>query len=159
MRQRESQPIGPGLTNDVAPPENGPPLASMARVISSPPGEQVANDFLQLLCQVANLDQALSAFGGDLLDRLASTDRFHGDLDFARRAMGRRLLDGESPPQGRSPTSQVNDGICPEYPDQLRLSGLPCYLRLAFFAYVKGNPLWLTRRVVTQESVMRHYLL
>jgi len=72
---------------------------------------------------------------GNLLERLAATDRLHGDPGLELRAVVRRLLNsfgegfanGRSPFQGRCPASKVNDGACRENPDQLSLlASVPC---------------------------------
>lgn len=62
---------------------------------------------------LAQLDQALRAVFGDLLERLSATDRLHGDLGLETRCwLGRRLLMGGSPFQGRCPALQMDDGSC-----------------------------------------------
>ena len=59
---------------------------------------------------------------GDLLDRLAATDRLHGDSGLEFGTVGAALAhEWETPFQGRYPASEVNDGTCPEKPDQLNL--------------------------------------
>ena len=59
--------------------------------------------------------------GGDLLDRLAATDRFHGDPRLEFRTVGAALAHEWEPPfQGRYPASEVNDGTCPEKLNQLK---------------------------------------
>ena len=72
--------------------------------------------------------------GSDHLDRLAATDRFHGDPGLELWTVGaalaqllrRRLrLGRESPSQGRYPASEVNDGACAEKPDQLLSHATP----------------------------------
>jgi hypothetical protein len=43
------------------------------------PGEQLAGAVQQLLLPLAGLDRVDGVVGSDLLDRLAATDRLHGD--------------------------------------------------------------------------------
>lgn len=67
--------------------------------------------------------------GGDLLNRLATTDRLHGDLGFELRTVGaalaqllrRRLHRRWEPLSGAVRASEVHDGCSLEKPD--RLSG------------------------------------
>ncbi len=70
----------------------------------------------------------------DPLERLAATDRLHGDLDLGAMgaAVAQLLLFKKAsltekasptvgaPSQGRCPDSQVNDGPCPENQDHLK---------------------------------------
>jgi hypothetical protein len=56
---------------------------------------------------------------GDLLDRLATTDRPMATLALNSGLWVRRLLMGGSPVQGQYPASEVNDGTCPEKPVHL----------------------------------------
>jgi len=72
----------------------------------------------QLRLPLAHLDRVDGVIGGDLLVRLAATDRRHGDSGLERGVVERRLLNsfgegfanGESPVQEQYPASQVNDG-------------------------------------------------
>jgi hypothetical protein len=56
---------------------------------------------------------------GDLLNRLAATDRLHGDTGLELRVVGSALAHGGSPDQERGPASKVNNGAAPEKPVQL----------------------------------------
>jgi hypothetical protein len=60
------------------------------------PSEQLAGA-LQLL-PLAHLDQALRDVGGDLLERLATTDRLHGDLGLEFGAKGAPFAHRWEPP-------------------------------------------------------------
>ncbi len=68
--------------------------------------------------------------GGYPLDRLAPTDRLHGDPGLELGTVGARLLNsfgegfanGGSPFQGRYPASEVNDGARPEQPVHLTVA-------------------------------------
>ncbi len=44
-----------------------------------PPGEKLAGTIEQLPLPLTHLDRVNGMVGGDLLDRLAATDRLHGD--------------------------------------------------------------------------------
>jgi len=57
--------------------------------------------------------------GGDLLDRLAATNRLHGDPGLELGTVCAALAHRWEPFQGRCPASEVNDGGCPEKPDHL----------------------------------------
>ena len=70
------------------------------------PGEQLAGAIEQLALPLAHLDQVNRVIGGDLLDRLAATDRLHGDLGLelgtVNAALAHRwepLFRGGAPPQ------------------------------------------------------------
>ena len=58
---------------------------------SPPPGEQLAGAIPHEVLQPIERDQGLRAGGGNLLDRLASTDRLHGILGLDLGAMGASL--------------------------------------------------------------------
>jgi hypothetical protein len=69
-------------------------------------GEQVAGTLQQLLLPLAHLDRVHRVVGGDLLERLATTDRLHGDPGLELGAVGSAfahrwepLLRGGAPPQ------------------------------------------------------------
>jgi hypothetical protein len=53
------------------------------------PCEQLAGAIQQLQLPLAHLDRVNGVISSDLLDRLATTDRFHGDLGLELRAVGR----------------------------------------------------------------------
>ena len=70
------------------------------------PGEQLAGALQQLLLPLADLDRVDGVVGGDLLDRLAATDRLHGDLGLELGTVGavlahrwEPLFRGGAPPQ------------------------------------------------------------
>ena len=54
-------------------------------------GEQLAGAIQQLPLPLTDLDGVDGVIGGDLLDRLAATDRLHGDLGLELGAMGAAL--------------------------------------------------------------------
>jgi hypothetical protein len=58
------------------------------------PGEQVAGALQQLLLPLAHLDRVHRMISGDLLERLAATDRLHGDLGLELGAMGAAFAHG-----------------------------------------------------------------
>ena len=65
-----------------------------------------------------------SVLGGDLLDRLAATDRFHGDLGLELGAVRAALTHGvEVTVQGRYLASEVNDRTYPGKPGHLSRQG------------------------------------
>ena len=51
------------------------------------PGEQIAGAIEQLPLPLAHLNRVVGMIGGDLLDRLAATDRLHGDPGIELGAM------------------------------------------------------------------------
>ena len=51
------------------------------------PGELLAGSIQELPLPLANLDGVDGVIGGDLLDRLAATDRLHGDSGLELRAV------------------------------------------------------------------------
>ena len=82
--------------------------------------KQLTGTVQQLLLPLAHLNRVDGVIGGDLLDRLAATDRLHGDSGLEFGTVGAALAhEWETPFQGRYPASEVNDGTCPEKPDQL----------------------------------------
>lgn len=83
------------------------------------PGEQLAGTVQQLLLPLADLDRVDGVVGGDLLDRLAATDRLHGDPGLELGAVGAALAHRWERLSGRYPASEVNDGGCPEKPVHL----------------------------------------
>jgi hypothetical protein len=56
---------------------------------------------------------------GDLPDRLAATDRFHGDSGLELGAMGAALADRWEPRSGALPRLRGNDRTCPAKPVHL----------------------------------------
>jgi len=54
-------------------------------------GEQLAGAIQKLPLPLADLDGVDGVISGDLLDRLAATDRLHGDLGLELGAMGAAL--------------------------------------------------------------------
>jgi hypothetical protein len=67
-------------------------------------------------------DRVDGVIRGDLLDRLVATDRLHGDPGLELGAVGKPLLIGGSPFQGRYPAFEVNDRVCTEKPVHLTLA-------------------------------------
>ena len=63
---------------------------------------------------MAHLNRVDGVIGSDLLDRLAATDRLHGDSGLELGTMGAALTHRWEPFQGRYPASEVNDGDCPK---------------------------------------------
>lgn len=84
--------------------------------------KQLTGTVQQLLLPLTHLNRVDGVIGGDLLDRLAATDRLHGDSGLEFGTVGAALAHEWEPPfQGRYPASEVNDGTCPEKPDHLTL--------------------------------------
>lgn len=82
--------------------------------------QQLTGTVQQLLLPLTHLNRVDGVIGGDLLDRLATTDRLHGDSGLEFGTVGAALAHEWDPPfQGRYPASEVNDGSCPEKPDHL----------------------------------------
>ena len=82
--------------------------------------KQLKSTIQQLLLLLTHLNRVDGVIGGDLLDRLATTDRLHGDsgLDFG--TVGAALAREWQPPfQRKDSASEVNDGTCPEKPVHL----------------------------------------
>ena len=67
------------------------------------PGEQLAGSIQQLPLPLAHLDGVDGVIGGDLLDRLAATDRLHGDSGLELRAVGAALAHWWEPRSGAVP--------------------------------------------------------
>ena len=61
------------------------------------PGEQLARAVQQLALPLGHLDRVNGVIGGDLLDRLAATDRLHGDLGLELGTVGTALAHGWEP--------------------------------------------------------------
>ena len=82
--------------------------------------KQLTGTAQQLLLPLTHLNRVDGVIGGDLLDRLAATDRLHDDSGLEFGTVGEALAHEWEPPfQGRYPASEVNDGTCPEKPDHL----------------------------------------
>jgi hypothetical protein len=72
------------------------------------PGEQVAGTLQQLLLPLAHLDRVHRMISGDLLERLAATDRLHGDLGLELGAMGAAFAHRWDPPlRGSAPPHRL----------------------------------------------------
>ncbi len=56
---------------------------------------------------------------GDILSRLAATDRFHSELGLELGTVGAPLVHRWEASSGRRTALEVNDGGCPEKPDHL----------------------------------------
>lgn len=67
------------------------------------PGEQLAGTIQQLPLPLADLDRVNGVVGGDLLNRLAATDRLHGDPALELRAVGAALAHWWEPRSGAVP--------------------------------------------------------
>jgi hypothetical protein len=74
--------------------------------------EQLTGSIEKLPLLLAHLDRVNRMISDDLLDHLVTVDRLHGDPGLEFGAVGRRLLIGGSPDEGRYRTSEVNDGTC-----------------------------------------------
>lgn len=95
-------------------------LLLLARLASR---KQLTGTIQKLLLPLTHLNRVDGVIGGDLLDRLAATDRLHGDSGLEFGTVGAALAHEWEPPfQGRYPASEVNDGSCPEKPDHLSLT-------------------------------------
>ena len=79
--------------------------------------QQLTGTIQQLLLPLTHLNRVDDVIGDDLLDRLAATDRLHGDSGLEFATMAAALAHGWEPPQGRYPASEVNDGTCSEKQD------------------------------------------
>jgi hypothetical protein len=66
-------------------------------------GEQLTGALQQLLLPLAHLDWVDAMVGGDLLDRLAATDRLHGNLGLELGTVGAALVHRWEPPLGAVP--------------------------------------------------------
>ncbi len=66
-------------------------------------GEQVARAIQQLLLPLAHLDRVHRVVGGDLLERLATRDRLHGDSGLELGAVGSAFAHGWEPLSGVVP--------------------------------------------------------
>jgi hypothetical protein len=76
-------------------------LAAVLALLAT--GEQLTGAIQELPLQLAHLDGMDGVISGDLLDRLATTDRLHGDSGFEFGTVGAALALGGSPDQGRCP--------------------------------------------------------
>lgn len=72
------------------------------------PGEQVAGALQQLLLPLAHLNRVHRMVGGNLLERLATTDRLHGDLGLELGAMSAAFAHLWEPPlRGGAPPHRL----------------------------------------------------
>jgi hypothetical protein len=79
------------------------------------PGEQLAGALQQLLLPLADLDRVDGVVGGDLLDRLAATDRLHGDPGLELGTVGAALAHRWEPPfRGGAPPQRLTMGAVQE---------------------------------------------
>ena len=67
------------------------------------PGEQLTGAIQQLALPLAHLNRVNGVISGDLLDRLAATDRLHGDLGLELGAVGAALAHWWEPRSGAVP--------------------------------------------------------
>jgi len=67
------------------------------------PGEQLAGAIEELPFPLAHLNRVDGVIGGDLLDRLAATDRLHGDPGLELRAVGAAFAHWWEPLSGALP--------------------------------------------------------
>ena len=67
------------------------------------PAEQLAGTVQQLALPLAHLDRVNGMAGGYLLDRLAATDRLHGDLGLELGTVGAALAHWWEPLSGAVP--------------------------------------------------------
>ena len=75
------------------------------------PREQLTGAIQQLPLPLAHLDRVDGVVGGNLLERLAATDRLHGDLGLERGTMGLALAHGWEPPsRGGAPPQRLTMG-------------------------------------------------
>ena len=77
------------------------PLAGVLSLFAS--GEELARAIVELPLPMAHLDGVDGVIGGDLLDRLAATDRLHGDSGLELRAVGAALAHRWEPRSGAIP--------------------------------------------------------
>jgi len=66
-------------------------------------GEQLAGAIEELLLPLAQLDRVDGVISGDFLDRLAATNRLHGDSSLELRAVGAALAHWWEPRSGALP--------------------------------------------------------
>jgi len=66
-------------------------------------GEQLTGTIQELPLPLAHMDRVDSVVGGDLMDRLPATDRFHGDPGLELRAMDAALAHWWEPLSGAVP--------------------------------------------------------
>ena len=65
--------------------------------------EQLAGTLQQLLLPLAHLDRVNAVISGDLLDRLGTTNRLHGDLGLELGAVGAAVAHWWEPLSGAVP--------------------------------------------------------
>ena len=93
----------PGCTDqrgDIFPETGGPVLLVLGLLA---PDEQLAGSIEQLPLPLAHLDWMDGMVGGDLLDRLAATDRLHGDPGLELGTVGAALTHRWEPLSGTVP--------------------------------------------------------
>jgi len=73
-------------------------LAGVLALFAS--GEQLAGSIEELSLPLAHLDRVDGVISGDLLDRLAATNRLHGDSSLELRAVGAALAHWWEPRSG-----------------------------------------------------------
>ena len=77
--------------------------------------QQLTGTVQQLPLTLTHLNLVDGVIGGDLLDRLAATDRLHGDSGLEFRTVSAALAHEWEPPfQGWCPAPKVNDWACSE---------------------------------------------
>ena len=79
----------------------GLPLLLVLALLAA--GEQLAGTIQQLPLPLAHLDGVDGVIGGDLLNRLAATDRLHGDPGLELGAVGSALAHRWEPLSGAVP--------------------------------------------------------
>ena len=79
----------------------GLPLVLVLSLLA--PDEQLAGSIEQLPLPLAHLDRVDGVVGGDLLDRLAATDRLHGDPGLELGTVGAALAHRWEPLSGAVP--------------------------------------------------------
>lgn len=100
---------------------HSPWLARLFVLALLPWRKQLTATIQQRLLPLTHLNRVNDVIDGDLLDRLADTDRLDGDSGLELGTVdAARALESEPPFHGRYPASAVNDGTCPEKQDQLR---------------------------------------
>ena len=102
-------------------------------------GEQLTGAIQELPLPLAYLDGGYGVISGDLLDRLATTDRLHGDPGLELRAVGVSLAHWWELHQGRYPDSEVIDGTCSEKP--VHLSQFLAKTKASHFTGLQTPPL------------------
>ena len=76
----------------------------MGSYMAIPPGEQLAGPVQELPLPLAHLNRVDGVIGSDLLDRLAATNRLHGDSGLELGTMGAALAHRWEPLSGAVPS-------------------------------------------------------